>query len=583
MYTYTYSEEEIKANQGILPILKLHAYISISTKDETPATIYAKVSGTAKTESGAIVTTNTPSSLRIGSKDIVLRNTQKISVLGKVDPIYIDQNGKYTYNVSAVNLSGESSKLELLHILPYNGDGGSKFDGSLSFTINGVPNGYEAYYTNDESKTILSKEKGDNSDVKWTKITDYNAELKATAIKIVPVNAIENYKYFASEQGITLNVSTKGNKESNIYYHYFYILQRDATICVDESDEGDNCKTTEKGTFITSSNVSNTSVYDRSISGYAFEDKDYDGFYTDRDNRIGNIPVDLIKITNPNYKPEQSKNPIEVINDKDTTIEEVKNNGEKTINDKGYYKFSGLQSGNYYVRYQIDCAKYTTTEKNKQDITLGDTSLIDSDAVMLQNGDVCYAVSNIITLDNSNVNADHIDLGLRIRQDFDVKLSKYITNIKVTSNRGTDSYDYNKESKVKIDVKNLKNTSFRVSYLIEIENSKYFPGTIGSIIETIPEGMTFDPSIPENSGWYESDGNIYNLEFSKTLVMPGEKYYIPIVLDLKTDKGGNYINFVAASNLKIMPTTTNFLEEIELNEETVKPEQDKQEGDVNNE
>ena len=49
------------------------------------------------------------------------------------------------------------------------------------------------------------------------------------------------------------------------------------------------------------------------------------------------------------------------------------------------------------------------------------------------------------------------------------------------------SYNYDKQTKVKIDVKNLKNTSFRVKYGIEIENTKYFPGTIGSIVETIPK------------------------------------------------------------------------------------------------
>ena len=156
-------------------------------------------------------------------------------------------------------------------------------------------------------------------------------------------------------------------------------------------------------------------------------------------------------------------------------------------------------------------------------------------------------------------------------------VDKYITNVTVTSNKGVQSYDYEKQNKVKIDVKNLKNTSFRVSYLIELENSRYFPGTIGNIIETIPEGMTFNPNLPENDGWYESEGNLYYKDLNKTMIMPGEKYYITIVLDLVTNNGGDYINFVAATDLKIKPVITNFLEIVDDDEYTIINGQDSDE------
>ena len=59
---------------------------------------------------------------------------------------------------------------------------------------------------------------------------------------------------------------------------------------------------------------------------------------------------------------------------------------------------------------------------------------------------------------------------------------------------------------------------------------------------------------------YESNGKLYYSYLNKSLIMPGEKYPITIVLDLKTDTGGDYINFVAANNLQIKPVVTNFLE-----------------------
>ena len=190
------------------------------------------------------------------------------------------------------------------------------------------------------------------------------------------------------------------------------------------------------------------------------------------------------------------------------------------------------------------------------------------------------AVSNIVKISNTNFKEENLDLGLRLRQVFDVKVNKYITNVTVTSTKGTESHDYNYKKQVRLDFRNLKNTSFKVTYVIEIENTKYFPGTVGNIIETIPEGMTFDSSLAENSGWYENDGNLYYSDLSSTLLMPGEKYRIPIVFNLSTDSGGYYVNFVAVNDLQIQPLVSDFTEvpdDSSMNE--VQPTDDEMEGE----
>ena len=573
VYNYDYTESDInfenESASGTIPILKVHAYIAIATPDNTQSTVLTRISGTLKTNADAttVYTDVTPIDQRTTSVNINLRNTKTVNSIGKVDRLYIDKNGTYQYNMRAANNSEGAADLSLLYILPYNGDGigeGSEFSGNISVSIlNSLPSGYTAMYTTDSTKTLLNNELNSSTSINWKTWSNINTPLTdVTAIKVVPSSTIAKGNYFTTKDGITLNIITNGNVEAEKYYNNFYIIQKNADVCVDDNTNGE-CTKTEKKTVSYSSNISEVSVYNRTISGYAFEDTNYSGFYDENESRLKNIAVDLYKLNETSFDP---KNPIESISDDDERISEK----DTTTNNDGYYKFDGIESGNYYVKYTFNCDKYTVTEKNKTDITVeGDASLKDSDAQIVEieslddeeTKKTCYAVSNIVTLDDNKVEYEHIDLGLRVRQDFDIKLKKYITNVKVSSNGSVvKNYDYNNKTKVKVDVKNLKNTSFRVTYGIEIENSKYFPGTIGNIVETIPEGMTFNPNLVENDGWYESDGYLYYSYFNKSLIMPGEKYHLKIVLDLVTDSGGDYINLVAVNNLQIKPVITNFLE-----------------------
>lgn len=553
VYTYTYTLEDIKSDSEstaeTIPVLKLHANVSVDTKDNSNSIVYARVRGKVKIN-GTEYDINNPEPNRIAVKDISIRNTNVIGLLGVTNPTYIDANGSFTYNIKATNLSDSNANVELLYILPFDGDSlgeesGSKYNGTISMAIVGtLPTGYKVYYTKDSAKTILNNEIG-SGNVNWAEWKTYNIAARTiTAIKIVSTSEIASGAYFAGNSGINLKFTTNGNKEADIYYNNFYALHKNGQVCSD-----DDCKTTSTGLNVYSSNVTSSSVYNRTISGFVFEDSDYDGFSSESEDRIKDIAVDLYK-TNANV--EDPKNPKDVISDTDEKI------AETTTNANGRYSFKGLAAGNYYVKYTFDCDKYTVTEKNKEDVTRGDTSTIDSDAEMLSG--TCAAVSNIITLDNDKINSLNIDLGLRVRQVFDVSVNKYITNVTVTSNKGVESHDYDNKKQVRLDLKNLKNTSFKVVYTIELENTKYFPGTVGNIIESIPDGMTFDPNLAENDGWYESDGLLYYSNLSSTLLMPGEKYYITIALNLVTDSGGSYVNFVSVNDLQVQPISSDLTE-----------------------
>lgn len=576
-FVYKYTEDEIKYGDysGSIDNLVLHAYIDISTLDNTEVTIISTIDASMKTNKTAVEDYSsaiTPIESRTNRTNIILRNTKVIGTLGKVSPTYFDRNSIMTYNMRAANLSGSNTNLTLLKILPYNGDGlseGSSYKGSISLKLNEMlPSGYQIYYSKANPNTIISNELNSSSLNGWVLWANYTSNISdITAIKITGPS-IANGQYFASKSGINISMQTAENDEGDEYYNNFYMLQVGKIKC-DNEVEGGCTQTSDNSVTPYASNISYSSVYNRSISGYVFEDYDYDGFYSNSENRLSNIPIEVYKVSSTNI--ENKKDPLSVISENDELI------AEATTNKNGSYKIKGLAQGNYYVKYTFDCDKYTVTEKNKQNLTSVNTSDIDSDASMVAN--TCTAVSNILTLNNENIEQNHIDLGLRIRQNFDVTIKKYITNVTVNSTKGTESHDYNNETKVKIDVKNLKNTSFRVTYKFVIENSKYFPGTIGQIIESIPEGMTFDPSLPENDGWYKSGDYLYYMDYAKTYILPDEKYYMTVVLDLKTDNGGDYLNVIAAQDLKIMDPSVNLLEGIQISDYNPKFDTNSTNGD----
>lgn len=478
---------------------------------------------------------------RTTTHKITIYNYGEILTQAQVDPYLVEVSNPYTYKMKAYNNSQNSSNMELLYILPFNGDlsgsnNGSMVSGSFSVKLKEtLPEGYKVYYTESDSKTILGNEledtsiPGSNNWKEWTNYTTNTSNIKA--IKIVSSNNIEKQKYFATSEGISVIVTPSNNKIGDEYYNRFVMISSDSS---------------NKSTSFTSSSSLVVSVYNRKIGGFVFEDSDYNGLYLQNIESIkSDIPVGIYKLENKDAK--KDSNVLEVMSNNDKMIDE-------TVTDaNGRYQFKGLETGLYYVKYTFDCNKYTATDKLVVSEDFPNSSSINSNANMLS--DSCAAVSDIVELDNNNLEVNNINLGLAVRKVFGVDLKKYITKVEVNSNKGTQTYDYDNATQVKIDIKNLKNTYIRVTYKFELKNSKYFPGYVNYIIESIPDGMTFDPNLSKNDGWIKSGNQLYYTKLSNVLISPGEKYYFSIVLDLSNDTAGSYVNIISASDFRILGET----------------------------
>ena len=134
------------------------------------------------------------------------------------------------------------------------------------------------------------------------------------------------------------------------------------------------------------------------------------------------------------------------------------------------------------------------------------------------------------------------------KQVFDITVDKWIQSVTVDGEtKAENTYD-SKEEIVKRDVhaKKTNQTTIEVSYCIRVSNTGEIAGTVGKVIESIPEGMYWNPE--ENPGWIQDEvtGYIVNDSLAEVTLKPGEYKELEFVLHWKQGEAniGEQINQV---------------------------------------
>lgn len=264
-----------------------------------------------------------------------------------------------------------------------------------------------------------------------------------------------------------------------------------------QSSEPENISTdnSEKmpDSVLDQTNNQNKEVY--TISGNVWEDSNRDGVKNSEDSNLKSIEVQLCQNNN--------------------TIQTTKTNGN------GRYYFGNIENGKYTVVFVYDKEKYIATSYNKNaDVNNAST------AIETEEG---KAVSNEITVFNSNI--DNVNLGLQLKNQFNLSIHKYVTRAIVIedSKKYESKFDDLKLAKVEISAKKLNKSSVDLEYKIVVENTGNVDGYATMINDYLPEEMKFDEA--KNNGWYiGKDGMLYNDTLKETIIKPGEKKELSLVL-----------------------------------------------------
>ncbi len=240
----------------------------------------------------------------------------------------------------------------------------------------------------------------------------------------------------------------------------------------------------------------NTNSERYSISGRVWLDSNQDGKIDEEEERLATIKIQLLK----NGK----------------MIKAVTSDGN------GQYEFNVLENGKYTVIFLYDGEKYTTTHYKKQEFSED----INSDAIEVEVG---KAITTDMELENSNLT--NIDLGLKIKDTFDLAIGKYITKVSVKTDKNEKEYNFKNEklAKVEIRAKEIDTAIVNFEYKIIVENVGLTEGRATKILDKLPEGMSFNEK--QNEGWYlGSDGDLYNETLKDYEMKPGEMRELKLVL-----------------------------------------------------
>ena len=134
------------------------------------------------------------------------------------------------------------------------------------------------------------------------------------------------------------------------------------------------------------------------------------------------------------------------------------------------------------------------------------------------------------------------------KQVFDITVDKWIQSVTVDGETKAENTYASKGEIVKRDVhaKKTNQTTIEVSYCIRVSNTGEIAGTVGKVIESIPEGMYWNPK--ENPGWIQDEvtGYIINDSLAEETLNPGEYKELEFVLHWKQGEAniGEQINQV---------------------------------------
>lgn len=469
---------------------------------------------------------------RTTTRSIIYQNNEIISYNQYASNVAVSKDASFYVGAKLYNNDKKThNNISLVTVLPYNDVSNESTSYTGTYTISDLPNNALCTVS---LPALVSKEENlrNSTEIEWKNCDEYkkNNYSGVTAIKVSNINLDVEKSY---DQRITIN--PQGNKTDDTYKINSYLIY------------DSNVKTLHELTV---------SVISKKITGTVWEDFDSDGIMRSDEKKVSGVTLMLYSSSN------------------DELVKTV------TSDEKGNYSLTDLTPGTYYVVAEYNTAKYgispyqvnldksitsqfksvtisSDNEKENTDKNDNDTSKTtdkdnndetkDEDE---KNNQIVIVRTDDIEITENTRQVSNMNLGLALRKEYSVKLTKYITKAITTNRLGVSvTRDYGNATLAKLDVKDINNLSIKVIYTLELENTGYYPGYIYQVKDYIPDGMSFNDKYEENKGWVMNDnGYLENNTLFDQLINSGEKKYLTIAFDITRKEAGSFINYASVDD-----------------------------------
>lgn len=255
------------------------------------------------------------------------------------------------------------------------------------------------------------------------------------------------------------------------------------------------------------------------IQGTVWQDNNRNGAKEASDDTVENVKVYLIETETG-----------EIITTTDT-------------DDNGIYSFEEVEIGKYFILFKYDAETYKLTEYRKSGVSEESNSDVIEKEVTLEGEQQKVAITSTLELIDQDLL--NIDAGLIEKQEFDLKLEKFVEKIIVQNSKGTTvmQYDNAQLAKIDIDSKQLANSTVIIEYKIRVTNEGETSGYVNEIVDYKPSDLEFSSEL--NKSWYQAtDGQLYSKELSNQIINPGETKNVSLTLvkTMTLENTGTIIN-----------------------------------------
>lgn len=514
--TLTYELKGQKVNEWIDPIL-----FDISYDIDIPSGDKKDISVEIQATTPDSINDTSDVNERTTTRSIIYQNNEVISYNQYASNVAVSKDTSFYVGAKLYNNDKKThNNISLVTILPYNDVSNESTSYTGTYTISDLPNNALCTVS---LPALVSKEENlrNSTEIEWKNCDEYkkNNYSGVTAIKVSNINLDVKKSY---DQRITIN--PQGNKTDDTYKINSYLIY------------DSNVKTLHELTV---------SVISKKITGTVWEDFDSDGIMRSDEKKVSGVTLMLYSSSN------------------DELVKTV------TSDEKGNYSLTDLTPGTYYVVAEYNTAKYgispyqvnldksitsqfksvtissdnekENTDKNNDDETKPEDE---------ENNQIVIVRTDDIEITENTRQVSNMNLGLALRKEYSVKLTKYITKAITTNRLGVSvTRDYGNATLAKLDVKDINNLSIKVIYTLELENTGYYPGYIYQVKDYIPDGMSFNDKYEENKGWVMNDnGYLENNTLFDQLINSGEKKYLTIAFDITRKEAGSFINYASVDD-----------------------------------